>query len=56
MVNGTWEFLTSDVVITIISLRTGLSLSYCAALYELVIRDEGYNLFLDLFQEALDEV
>lgn len=56
MTRQTWEHLTSDIIIEIIAWRTGLSISICAALYEVVIREDGYDLFLDVFQYALDNV
>lgn len=56
MVRQTWEHLTSDVIIELISWRSGLSLTCSAALYEIVLREDGYRLFIDVFQYALDNV
>lgn len=56
MIRGTWEHLSSDVMIEIIAWRSGLSVSQCAALYEIVIREDGWDLFVELFQTSLDNV
>lgn len=56
MVRSTWEHLTSDVIIEIIALRCGLPVTSCAALYEVVMREDGWRLFIDVFQGALDNV
>jgi hypothetical protein len=56
MTRQTWEHLTSDVIIEIIAWRSGLSLTCAAALYEIVIREDGYDLFIDVFQYALDSI
>lgn len=56
MIRGTWEHLTSDVIIEIIALRSGMSLSACAAFYALVVRDMGFELFVEVFEQELDDV
>lgn len=56
MIRTTWVHLTSDVIIEVIALRCGLPVTSCAALYEIVIREDGYDLFIDMFQDHLDTV
>lgn len=55
MIKCTWVHLTSDVIIELIAWRSGMSLSGCAAMYELVIRDMGYDLFIDAFESELED-
>ena len=54
MIRSTWQFLTSDVIIEIIAIRCGLPVTSCAAFYEIVIREDGWDLFIGVFQDHLD--
>jgi hypothetical protein len=56
MIRCTWAHLTSDVIIEVVAWRTGLSVSACACFYELVLRDMGMDLFVEVFEGEIDNI